>query len=291
MIEELNKICKVETNASLLKYNTYKLDSYCYAFVLVNSVEELTSVIDIVNKYKSKWFIIGNGSNIILPEYYDGVIIKLNLKKCIISNDEVYVESGYMINKLALELANNGYDGLSFAAGIPGTIGGCVYGNAGCYGSSISDSLISATILDGGEIKELTNSDFNFSYRYSILKEKKDYVILSAKFKIYKSNKDEILSLINERQEKRKSTQDLTHPSCGSVFRNPEGLVAGKLIDDAGLKGTKEGGAMVSYKHANFIINDGGATSSDIVKLINKIKKEIKSVYDITLVCEQEIIK
>ena len=293
MIEELNKICNVQINAPLIKFNTYKLNSCCAFFCFANE-KNIKEIIGVLNKYKMKYFILGNGSNVIIPTYYDGCIIKLeNNKTYEIYDDEyVIVDSSYMINKLALELASNGYGGLDFLAGVPGTVGGCVYGNAGCYGNSISDVLIDVTVLDKGKIKVLKNEELNFEYRNSIFKNKRNkMVILSARFKINKGNKDEILSLIKERAEKRRMTQDLEHPSCGSVFRNPEGLVAGKLIDEAGLKGYSIGGAMVSYKHANFIINNDNASYEDIVSLIRYVKRKIKRVNNIDLILEQEIIK
>ncbi len=291
MIEELSRICKVETDVDLTKYNTYRLNSFCYALVHVDSIEKLVSVISKLKEYKTKWFVLGNGSNVILPEYYDGVIIKLDLNKYIIKSDEIYVEAGCMINKIAMMLAENGYAGLDFACGIPGTIGGSIYGNAGSYGSSISEVLISAIVLDGKKIVEYTNEELKFQYRSSILKEKHKLIVLSARFKIHKTDKEELLSIISERAEKRAASQDLSHPSCGSVFRNPEGMAAGKLIDDLGLKGYSIGGAMVSNIHANFIINNGNATSKDIIKLIRKIKRDVKKAYGIDLVLEQEIVK
>lgn len=292
MIEELNKICKIIENADLTIYNTYRLNSFCDVLASVNNIEELKSVINVLKKYKSKWFIIGNGSNIILPSHYDGVVIKLDgFNDVKIYENKVYVESCYMINKLALMLVNNGYKGLEWASGIPGTIGGSVYGNAGCYGSSISEVLISATIFDGENIVKLTNNELNFKYRYSLLKENKNYIILSCEFKIEKSNKNELKELVSQRTKKRIESQDLTHPSCGSVFRNPEGTSAWKLIDGVGLKGYNINGAMISNKHANFIINNGDATGKDIIKLIELIKKEVKNKYNIDLILEQEIIK
>lgn len=292
MLEELSKICKTISDADLTKYNTYRLHNEAYALVFPSSIEELTSVLDIVKKYKTKWFVIGNGSNVILPEYYDGVIIKLNnFNKCIISNNEVYAEAGCMLNKLASSVSEKGLAGLDFACGVPGTIGGSVYGNAGCYGSSISEVLISAVVFDGRNIIELSNEELKFDYRYSILKEKNNYVVLSAKFRVHKTDKDELKKIILERTEKRISSQDLSHPSNGSVFRNPEGQSAGKLIDDLGLKGTRINDAVISNKHANFIINEGNATSEDIIKLIKLIRKEIKKAYNIDLILEQEIIK
>ncbi len=292
MIEELDKICKTIENADLTKYNTYRLNSFCDVLVFVKSVDELASVLDIIKKYKVKYFVIGNGSNIIIPEHYDGVIIKLELKDYKIEDDIVEVESGYMINKLAIELINQGYGGLDFACGIPGTIGGSIYGNAGCYGSSISEVLISAKVFNGNKIIELSNEELEFGYRTSIIKKsKKKYVILSAKFKLTKTNKDELMQTFKERTEKRIASQDLEHPSCGSVFRNPENVSAWKLISDAGLKGYTIGGASISNKHANFIINSNKATYTDVVKLIKYIQKQIKKIYNIDLVLEQQIIK
>lgn len=292
MISELNKICKTLENVNMEEYNTYRLINHAKVMVFPSKIEELKKIINLINKNKSKYFVIGNGSNIILPSYYDGVIINLsNLNDYSINNDILYVESGAMINKIAMETANEGYSGLDFATGIPGTIGGSIYGNAGCYGSSISDTLIDVTIYDGNKIIDLENKDLKFAYRYSIFKDNKNYIILSARFKLNKTDKEELKKLIIERTNKRVSSQDLSHPSNGSVFRNPEGYIAGKLIDDLGLKGYSVGDAMVSYKHANFIINNGKATTDDIIKLINKIKKDVKEHYDIDLKLEQEIIE
>lgn len=293
MIDKLKSITLVSENFDLKKYNTFKLESTAKYFIRPLNVEELINVLKVLNDYNQKYFIIGNGSNILLPFYYDGVIIKLDkLNNYSIENDVLLCESGCMINKLASITANKGYSGLDFAVGIPGTIGASVYGNAGCYGSSISDSLISATVFDGKKIIELTNKDFEFDYRESKLKkDKNNYVVLSCKFKLNKSNKEELKQLIIERTNKRIASQDLSHPSNGSMFRNPPGLIAGKLIDDLGLKGYKVGDAMVSFKHANFIINDGNAKVEDVIKLIEKIKKDVKEKYNVDLVLEQEIIK
>ncbi len=290
MIDKLKSICSLEENSKIK--NTMKLDSTCFAMIKPNNENELIEAIKIINEYNYKHIVLGNASNVILPSYYDGIVINLSkLNNYEITGDYVYIEAGCMINKVSNELVNLGYGGLDFACGIPGTIGGSIYGNAGCFGSSISEVLISARVFDGNKIIELSNEDFKFNYRYSILKEHKDYIVLSAKFRIEKKDINELKSLVNERNEKRISSQDLTHPSNGSVFRNPEGLSAGKLIDDANLKGYKVGDAMVSYKHANFIINDGKATSEDIIELINVIKDKIKKENNIDLVLEQEIIK
>ena len=292
MIEELSKICKCLSEVNMKKYNTYRLVNHAKIMVFPNNVEELKEVVNIINKNKSKSFVIGNGSNIILPEYYDGVIINLsNFNKYEIKDDILTVESGVMLNKLATVVSNMGYAGLDFATGIPGTIGGSINGNAGSFGSSISEVLIDATIFDGKKVIVLENKDFKFDYRYSILKDKKNYMVLSARIRLTKADVEELKEVILERTNKRIASQDLSHPSNGSVFRNPEGLAAGKLIDDLGLKGYSVGDAMVSYKHANFIINNGHATTENIIDLIDKIKKDVKDHYDIDLHLEQEIIE
>ena len=294
MIYELNKICKLEEEVDMKEYNTYRLDTKSKCIVFPSNVDELNNVLLIIKKYNSKYLVLGNGSNVILPKYYDGVIIKLdNFNKCIVETKDnyVYVECGYMINKLAMELVNIGYSCLEWATGIPGTVGGCIYNNAGAYNSCISDVLISVIVLENGKIKEYMCNELAFDYRNSIFKSNKDLIILSCKLKITKSDKEELKRIVTERTNKRIETQDLSHPSCGSVFRNPEIAPAGKLIDDAHLKGYKIGGAKVSDIHANFIINDGNATSEDIINLINKIKKDIKDIYNIDLILEQEIIK
>ena len=294
MIEKLSKICRTIENIDLTLYNTYKLHSKAKCIVFPSNLNEFKETINLLKENDEKFFILGNGSNVILPSYYNGVIIKLdNFNKYEIKDNYVYAECGCMINKLALELVNLGYSCLEWASGIPGTIGGCVYNNAGAYNSSISDVLISASIynIKTNEVKEMNNNELNFEYRDSLLKKNKDLIVLSCKLKLTKSNTDELKALVTERTNRRLATQDLSHPSCGSVFRNPEIAPAGKLIEDAGLKGYKIGDAMVSKIHANFIINDGDATYDDIVNLINKIKKDIKDIYKIDLILEQEIIK
>lgn len=292
MIEELSKICNIDCEVDLTSYNTFKLRSKCKIMCFVKDIDELKRVLFIINKYKSKWFVIGNGSNIILPNYYDGVIIKLTgFDKSEIKDNVLYVESNCMINKIANKTASLGYSGLDFACGIPGCIGGSIYGNAGCYGSDISKVLISACVFDGKDIIEFKNEDLNFGYRYSILKENKNYIVLSAKFKLEQSDPNELKELILERNKKRLLSQPLEFPSNGSVFRNPEGFIAGKLIDDLGLKGRRVNDAVISEKHANFIVNVNNAKSEDIINLIDIVKREVKEKYNIDLVLEQEIIK
>lgn len=290
MIERLKSKFECIENASLLNYNTYRLDTKCKLLVFPRDIFEFQEIMYILNG--SKYFILGNGSNIILPDYYDGVVIKLKyFNNYNIFDEYIEADSGVMINKLSMELSKLGYKGFEWASGIPGTIGGCIYNNAGCYGSEISDNLIDVTVFCDNKIYCLRKDELSFSYRNSTFKMNNKFVILKAKFKFEKGDPEELLDLIKVRTNKRIESQPLEYPSCGSVFRNPEGLIAGKLIDEANLKGKCVGGAMVSNKHANFIINNGNATPEDIIKLINEIKNTIKKNYNIDLALEQEIIK
>jgi UDP-N-acetylmuramate dehydrogenase len=292
MKKELSNICEIEENFDLKKFNTYKLNSVCDYFAKPKNAQELKELIKYVIDNNIKYFVLGNGSNIILPIHYDGVVIYTRgLNNYKIHDEYVYAESGCMINALAIKVTDMGYSGLDFATGIPGTIGGSIYMNAGCFGSDISNILISAEVFDGKNVIELSNEELKYGYRTSMLKTHKDYIVLSCKLKIEKGNREELKALVTERTNKRIQSQDLSHPSAGSVFRNPEGMSAGKLIDDLGLKGYSVNDAMVSYKHANFIINNNDANQEDVINLINEIKSKVKEEYNVDLILEQEIIK
>ncbi|MFA7120515.1 MAG: UDP-N-acetylmuramate dehydrogenase [Bacilli bacterium] len=285
----IKKFGSLKENYNLKDYNTYKIDSICKYFIVVNDVEKLRKLIKYLKDNKIKYFVIGNGSNVILPPYYAGIVIKLDFKKVIYHETIVEVESSYMLNKLAYETALIGLKGLEWASGIPGTIGGSTINNAGCYGSEIFDNIIKVDILSDSQFITLNKKDINYSYRYTSLKDN-NIIIIKVYFELEKNNKEELLSLIKERNEKRINTQPLKYPSAGSVFQNPTGDYAGRLIEEAGLKGKIIGGAKISDKHANFIINYNKASSEDIIKLINLIKDTIYIKYNIKLILEQEIV-
>ena len=185
----------------------------------------------------------------------------------------------------------NSLVGLEFASGIPGTVGGAVFMNAGAYGEDMSKIVESVKVLTSDfKIKTLTNKQMKFSYRTSLLQEHLDYVCISATLKLNPGNKEEIEHIMAERRMQRRMTQPLTLPSAGSVFRNPEGMYAGKLIEEMGLKGFTVGRAMVSEKHANFIVNMGNAKASDIKRIIDVIKQKALTKYNIRLHVEQRLI-
>lgn len=292
MIDEFNLLnIKHYVNYDLTDLNTMKLRSKAHVLVEPKDIDELKSVLDIVSKYKSKYFILGNGSNVILPIYYDGVCIKLNkLNNYTFDNGNIYAEAGCMLNVIASDVSNRGYTGLEWASHIPGTIGGSIYSNAGAYKGQISDVITSITILDNGDIKTINNSEALFGYRTSIFRNDKNKIVLSCMMKVSKGNIEEIKSIIKERLDKRIKSQPLNYPSCGSVFRNPDDIAAGKLIDDLGLKGYNVGDLCISEKHANFIINKGKGSKEDYDLLVKIIKDKVKKEYNIDLILEQEVI-
>ena len=279
--------------ASLKRYNTYRLDTICKYLVFPNDKEELRLLIKFLDENNQKYLLLGNGSNVIFKNtYFDGTIIILSkLNKKTINGDTVEVEAGYSLQKLAVEVCNLGLSGLEFACGIPGYIGASVAMNAGAYNSSLAEVVKSVDVINPDyEIVTLTNNELDFKYRNSLLKQDKRYIVISVKLQLTPDNKEEILEKISNRRVRRLETQPLDMPSAGSVFRNPQDMHAGALIEECNLKGFSIGGAEISRKHANFIVNNGGATGADIVALIERAKKEVKEKYNIDLLLEQIII-
>jgi len=279
-------------NVNLKKYNTYKLDCIAKELFIPKGINELLEILNYIKNNNLKYKILGGGSNVIFKnKEYDGVIVKLDdFNKLEISNGEVTVGAGVNVMKLVLTLANHNLGGLEFASLLPGTIGGAIYNNAGAYGKEFSDIVTEVTVLNPNlEIE--TFNEYDHSYRSSFFKENSDYIILEAKINVIPMEKETILFNIQEKKEARLKTQPLNYPSAGSVFRNPEGNYAGKLIEEANLKGISIGDAKVSEKHANFIINNGNATGEEITKLIEKIQTEVKKKYNVDLILEQEIIE
>ena len=291
-ISKLDSSYKILDNESLSKYTTYNVGGIARYIIYPNSIDKLVELIILLRENNIKYKVIGNGSNLIFSsKKYDGVIIKLNyLNKVIYEDNIVTVECGVPAIKLALETANKGLSGLEFASGIPGVISGLTYMNAGAYLKDMSSIIEEVKVLDeNNNIIILKNIDMNFSYRNSIFKEK-DWVILSVKLKLEYKPKEEILALIEYRKRRRLESQPLDYPSAGSVFRNPEGMFSWKLIDSLNLKDYSIGGATVSKKHANFIINENNASSEDIRNLILYVQKRVKDEYNIDLVIEQEFV-
>lgn len=281
----------IKENVSFKKLTTYKTGGVCKYLISPFEVLALIELLKVLKKNNIKFKIFGNGSNILASDkVYDGVIIRLDkFNKVKVDGDIVYAEAFVNLISLSLTCLNNNLTGFEWASGIPGTVGGACYMNAGAYLKSVSDVLISVTVLDEDyNVLEIPLKDLEFGYRKSNLMDK-GYIILGAKFKLSKGNYDDILNLITERRERRYKNQPLNYPSAGSVFRNPDGDYAGRLIEECNLKGYVKGGAKISDMHANFIVNYNNATSSDVKDLIELAKLKVHEKFNIDLKCEQEL--
>ncbi len=293
MNENFIKNYEYYKDISLKKYNTYRLDVKCGYLIYPSNTKELIDLLKYLKESNINYFILGGGSNIILAKPYFDVVIKLDkLNNIEIKDNIVTAEAGVSLIYLANLCMNNNLNGLAFAGGIPGMVGASTAMNAGAYKEDMASIVKEVKVVTPElEVIRLTNKDLNYSYRNSFLKEHKDYICTEVTLEMSYLDKDKIKETMTSRKKRRIDTQPLDKPSAGSVFRNPEGLSAGKLIEDAGLKGYKIGGAEISTKHANFIVNTGDATYEDILELIDYTKKKIKEIYNIDLILEQEIIR
>jgi len=279
-------------NEPMSKHTTFKIGGNADLFIKVRQIDILKNILKIVKKYKIKVFVIGNGSNLLVSDKgIRGIVINLKTDYIEKINDTTYkVAAGVPIGKLSGFALKNSLTGIEFASGIPGTIGGAIKMNAGAYGGEIKDVIISTKYLDKNlEEKIIDNKAHEFSYRKSIFQKNKG-IILETIIKLEKGDKAKIEEFIKEKREKRMMSQPLLLPNAGSIFKRGEGYTAGELIDKAGLKGFSIGDASVSEKHAGFIVNKGNATASEVLTLIDYIKKEVKQKYDINLELELEII-
>ena len=265
--------------------------SVCY---LPENESELIVIIKQLNGESSKFAVLGNMSNVLIPDkgIEIPVIVTTEMKGVKLKDETdktvtVYAESGVSFTKLAFEMCKKGYSGLEFAYGIPGTVGGAVYMNAGAYGGEAKDVISKVTVCDKqGNVKEFTNEECDFGYRHSVFADN-GMVILGAEFVLTKADADKCVSDAKEIMQKRIDKQPLEYPSCGSTFKRPEGYFAGKLIQDSELMGYSIGGAQVSQKHAGFVINRNNATTEDVLCLMRKVREIVKEKFGVTL--EEEI--
>ena len=292
ILEELKKlnIEKIIEDESLSKYTTFKIGGPAKILIEAVSDEEFLKIVKLFDEMKENYLIIGNGSNLLISDkVFERPVLVLDKNFAKIERiDEVtlYAESGASLKSLANKALDLGLGGLEAISGIPGTVGGAVYMNAGAYGSEIKDVVTKVRCIKDEKIVELDASEVNFAHRRSIFQEK-GYVILGAYFKLEKKAREEIEAEQKNYTQRRVDKQPLEYPSAGSVFKRPEGHYASKLIEDAGLKGLSVGGAMVSKKHSGFIINTGGASFDDVVTLIEKVKAIVKEKFAVDL--EEEI--
>ncbi len=278
--EELIGRENVLTDEPMKNHTTFKIGGPADIFLMPKTEEQIANVIKVAKENSFPVFILGNGSNVLVGDKgIRGAVLCLykNLNCLEVSGDEIYAGAGVLLSAASLVAANSGLSGLEFASGIPGTIGGAVYMNAGAYGPEMKDVIVSVRCMDGdGNILELKNEECEFSYRHSRFTNS-EMVILGCKMKLQHGDVDEIRAKISDLTKRRVTKQPVEKPSAGSTFKRPEGYFAGTLIEEAGLKGKRCGGAEVSEKHAGFIINTGDATAKDVLDLIEFVKK---TVYD-----------
>jgi UDP-N-acetylmuramate dehydrogenase len=285
---------EVKKNELLSRHTTLKIGGPADLFIEPTSIANLEKTMQLIRESGVKWTAIGRGSNLLVSDKgIEGAVIKLgnDLNHLELNGTELTVGAGYSIVALSVTISKKGLSGFEFASGIPGSIGGAVYMNAGAHGSDISKILTEAHILfEDGTLEWLTNEEMEFSYRSSILQKKRPGVVIEAKFQLIEGEKEDIIAVMQKNKDYRRETQPYDAPCAGSIFRNPLPHYAGQLVEEAGLKGYKIGGAQVSEMHGNFIVNAGNATAEDVLQLIEFIKKTIFNKSQIQMETEVEII-
>ena len=293
--EKLKKIVgdfsKVFFNEDMKKYTSLKVGGPAEVLIKVNDAELLEKVLDFSKKEEIPITLIGNGSNIlVLDGGIKGITLKIDIQKLEIQKQIVRVGAGNKLIQVAYEMMKNDLSGMEELSGIPGTIGGAIYMNAGANGKEMKDIVTRIRCLDrNGKQKEITTKEADFGYRHSIFSESKD-IILEVEMQLTKGDKNKIEEKMKEYAQKRKSSQPIEYPSAGSTFKRGEDFITAKLIDDCGLKGYSIGGAQVSTKHAGFIINKGEATAQDILLLVEYIKEKVYEKFKKKIQLEMQIV-
>ena len=289
MLEKLQKLlgeAKVLVKEPMASHTTFRIGGPADYFVLPETVEELAEILKLCKEGNVPYFILGNGSNLLVGDKgFRGVVVQLykNFDGMTIEGTTVTAKAGAMLVRVAKESGKAGLTGLEFASGIPGTIGGAMVMNAGAYGGEMKDVVTAVTVLTkDGEIKKLSGEEMNFRYRGSVV-EDEDYIVLEAVMELKEGNLEEIQARMAELTLQRKTKQPIEFPSAGSTFKRPEGYFAGKLIQDAGLRGFQVGGAQVSEKHCGFVINAGGATAADVMSLMQQVSDKVNEEFGVTL--------
>lgn len=289
---KLNIAKNIAYDEPLSKYTTMRVGGNCDAVIDISGVDELSELIDICKSEGIDYYILGRGSNVIAPdEGYNGIIMRIGsaMASIELDGDIIRAGAGASLAALAAFACDNGIAGFEALSGIPGLIGGAIRMNAGAYGTEVKDVLKSCTYLENGEIKTISAEDADLSYRHSVFSAGGEKIIVAATFDgSVKDDRENIVARMNELAKKRREKQPLELPSAGSTFKRPEGYFAAKLIEDAGLKGYRMGGAEVSTKHSGFVVNVGNATAADIKEVIRHVQK---TVYDFSgVMLETEVI-
>lgn len=277
------------------KHTSFKIGGTCYMFIVPSSTDHISDIIKIANRSNIKYMTLGKGSNVLFSDTgYDGVIINIghNLYDIkLVDDTKIYCSAGISLDKLCLYAMENSLTGLEFGYGIPGSVGGAVYMNAGAYGGEIRDVVESVDYIDDkGNLLSCSGDDLDLSYRHSFFTDKQ-YCIVGCTINLSLGEKSIISDKMDDLMERRRSKQPLEYPSAGSTFKRPVGSYASALIDQCGLKGLRVGGAMVSEKHAGFVINYDNATCDDVVTLVGKVQDIVRQETGFELECEVKVLK
>ncbi len=293
VIEEIGRKygCAYERDFVLAPLTTMQIGGECGLFIEPNTENCLCEVLNVCRSEGIPFFLLGKGSNLLIKRF-SGVVIKIGsaLGGFEFDGERVTAGAGGSLAALCSAAANEGLSGMECLYGIPGSVGGALYMNAGAYGAEMKDMVRSARCIDtNGNIVDLTAEEMELSYRHSVFSEN-GYCILSVTLELKRGNTDEIKAKMSEVVQKRRDKQPLEYPSCGSTFKRPEGYFAAALIEECGLKGYSIGGAQVSEKHSGFVINKGGAAFEDVMKLVEHIKKVVREQKGVELECEMIIL-
>ena len=282
MIEE----SRVYVDEPMKKHTTFRVGGPADYFVVPKTKEEVKNIVALCREFDMPYYVLGNGSNLLVGDKgYRGVIIQIykEMNHIQVEGDRMKVQAGALLSKIGSAAFEAGLTGFEFAAGIPGTMGGAVVMNAGAYGGEMKDVLFSVTVLTPeGEVLTLSNKELEVGYRTSIVA-KKNYIVLEVTLALQKGEKDAIKARMDELRIQRTTKQPLEYPSAGSPFKRPEGYFAGKLIQDAGLRGFQVGGAQVSEKHCGFVINKENATAADVLELMRQVSAIVKEKFGVEL--------
>lgn len=290
-----NKFCNclgsdnVKQQEPMSRHTTFRIGGPADFYLCPHSTNEVQEIVEICKEEKLPYFVLGNGSNLLVSDKgYRGVVIQLwkNFSDITVKDCCIQAKAGALLSKVAAEALEAGLTGMEFASGIPGTIGGAAFMNAGAYGGEMKDIIKSVKVLDTqGEVRVLPKEELKMGYRTSIVKEK-GYTVLSVELELTRGNQEEIRNTMEDLKERRTSKQPLEMPSAGSTFKRPDGYFAGKLIMDSGLRGFSVGGAQVSEKHCGFVVNKGGATAMDVLNLIWEVQRRVKEQFGVDLETE-----
>lgn len=290
-IEEIIPKERILFEEPMSRHTTFRVGGEAECMLLIEQEEELLKLIPYLNKVERDYFILGNGSNLLVGDKgYRGIILKLGngMDKITVEGTMIRAQAGALLSQTAAVAKDAGLSGLEFAAGIPGSIGGGIVMNAGAYDGEMKQITQSVRVMDQeGRILVLDNDTMEFGYRTSIIKNR-PFIVLEVVLQMQSGEKEEIQAKMEELMEKRRSKQPLNYPSAGSTFKRPEGHFAGKLIMDAGLRGYRIGGAQISEKHCGFVVNTGKATAADIREVIEEVQERVKNRFQVIL--EPEVI-